>query len=171
MATKKVNIKKPTINHKKVTLTAKVVPNDANVQFRDLLMKISSATYNEEREFPESWPDEAKNKDEVYGNHFLWGSSQVNSDLALAAQCEAEYDVSREEVFDFTRSPQFWKLRQQFVKDASQGDDHSLLHLVWRAYNSGRLSPDRLVPRTPEERLSHRMGLHATDQEAAKPLQ
>jgi len=53
-------------------------------QFRELLMKISSAKYGEEPEFPEPWEGESHGA-EHWGNHFVWGSTQVNSDLALAA--------------------------------------------------------------------------------------
>jgi hypothetical protein len=129
--------------------------------FRDFLMKISSQNYSEEREFSQLWEGEDnKNNDEVFGNCFLWGAYQENTDLAIAAECEAEDDISidgPDPIFNLTRCPMYWKLRQQFVKDAASGDEHSFLYAIWRAYNAGRLSPERLVPRTPEERRSERM--------------
>jgi hypothetical protein len=141
----------------------------AESQFRELLMNISSAKYGEEPEFPEPWEGESHGA-EHWGNHFVWGSTQVNSDLALAAQCELEEDITADDpddgIFEFCRSPMFWKLRQQFVKEATEGGSHAFIHLVWRCYSAGRLSPDRLAPRTPEQRRSYRRMIHTARMEA-----
>jgi hypothetical protein len=142
--------------------------------FRDFLMKISSQNYTEEREFPEPWEDEKQNgSEEHFGNHFLWGAYQENTDLALAAECESENDINidgPEPIFNFTRCPMYWKLRQQFVKDAASGDEHSFLYAIWRAYNAGRLSPDRLAPRTPAERQEYRLSLHRIKRSSEIPI-
>ncbi|WP_158792448.1 hypothetical protein [Granulicella sp. L60] len=144
------------------------------VLFRDLLMKISSQSYTEEREFPEPWEDEKQNQsEEHFGNHFLWGAYQENTDLALAAECESENDINidgPEPIFNLTRCPMYWKLRQQFVKDAASGDEHSFLYAIWRAYNAGRLSPDRLTPRTPAERREYRLSLHSIKRSSEIPI-
>jgi len=97
--------------------------------------------------------------DWLIGNHFAWGSSQINTDLALAAQCEFEEDIYLEDenFFDLLRSPMYRNLRQTFMEDAETGDSRALLNVVWRAYNAGLVSPDRLVPDTNEVRSERRM--------------
>lgn len=146
-------------------------PSSRDVLFTEFLMKISSENYSEEREFPEPWKgeEEGYKHDEHFGNHFLWGAYQENSDLAKVAECESENDINidgPDPVYNLTRCPMYWKLRQQFVKDAASGNEHSFLYAIWRAYNAGRISPDRLVPRTPNERLSERMRTHLMLQKA-----
>jgi hypothetical protein len=170
------NIRNSTLSSKKSSSTSKkstrsLIANSPSTeaQFRELLMNISSAERSEEPEFPEPWIGEGYGE-ESWGNHFVWGSTQINTDLAQAAQCEFEDDIFIDgldcNIFDFGRSPMFWKLRQQFVKDAAAGDTHAFIYLVWRCYSAGRLSPNRLSPRTPEQRRSHRMMLHAAQLEA-----
>jgi hypothetical protein len=46
---------------------------------------------------------------------------------------------------DIVYSSEYLKLRQTFVAEAL-GSEFALSTLVWRAYNAGRLSPDRLDP-------------------------
>jgi hypothetical protein len=88
-------------------------------------------------------------------NHFVWGASQVNADLAIVAQCESEEDIfETDDVFcDLLRSSEYWKLRQTFI----EGNSYALVAIVWRAYNAGRVSPDRLIPASVEERRTRWM--------------
>ena len=51
----------------------------------------------------------------------------------------------------------YWKLRQQFVKDAMMGRNNSFINVIWRVYNAHRLCPDRLAPLTEAERLLGRV--------------
>jgi hypothetical protein len=76
---------------------------------RELLLQISAATLK--------CPTDAR---EEYGdrdglptiNHFTWGSSQVNTDLTLAAACEFEGDLYEEDqqFYDLMQSPMYLKL-------------------------------------------------------------
>ena len=84
---------------------------------------------------------------DLLNNYFACGASQFNADLALAAQCEYEGDVqSDDDTFvDICFSSEYLKLKRTFVETAL-GNSYALTELVWRAYNAGRLSPDRLYP-------------------------
>lgn len=89
---------------------------------------------------------------------FLFGASQVTLDLAMAAQCEADgiLDSDDKEFFDLFRSPLYWTARETFVRDAADGNTYAMLFLVWRAYNAGRLSPNRLEPSPRRKQDSER---------------
>jgi hypothetical protein len=122
---------------------------------RDLLLLISSATSHASKE--------QMTEDEVTdptNSPFLLGASQVNADLASAAQCEFEEDISVDDIdgcfFDIFRSPMYWSLRETFVKEAASGDTYSFMRLVWRVYNAGLLSPDRLLPDSTQRRQERR---------------
>jgi len=84
---------------------------------------------------------------DLLNNYFACGASQFNADLALAAQCEYEGDVqSDDDTFvDICFLSEYLKLKRTFVETAL-GNSYALTELVWRAYNAGRLSPDRLYP-------------------------
>jgi hypothetical protein len=161
MATKKINSTQPNQIKENATNAAKVAGKEPNAM--EILLKVSSCNYGEEPEFPNRWMigNNDGNNDEYWGNHFVWGATQVNLDLAQAALCEMEGDIAADNsdngIFDFCRSPMYWKLRTEFLKDAVNESDESFLYLVWRAYNAGRLSPDRIVPRTKAERLRERL--------------
>lgn len=104
----------------------------------------------------------------LIGNHFAWRGSQVNTDLALAAQCELEGDVYTEDdtYFDFYSSSEYLNLRRTFLDDARKAHTNALVKVVWRAYNAGRLSPDRLSPDSSETRFLRREARRA----AYKPV-
>lgn len=117
---------------------------------RELLLLISSATSHASKE-ESTDPNDSP---------FLIGASQVNADLALAAQCEFEDDISVDDMdgcfFDIFRSPMYWRLRETFLEEAATGDPYTLMRLVWRSYNAGLLSPDRLIPDSKQTRLERR---------------
>jgi hypothetical protein len=72
------------------------------------------------------------------------GISQVNTDLAVAAQCEAEDVISIEDhnFLALFYSPEYKKLEQTYRKEAKKGGAaDALLKAVWRGYNAGLLSP------------------------------
>jgi hypothetical protein len=96
-------------------------------------------------------------KSELKDNHFAWGASQVNTDLALAAQCESEGDIGIEDdnYFDFFRSSEYQKLQRTF-KEEVEDDASALVNMVWRAYNAGLLSPERLEPDSAYVRAERR---------------
>jgi hypothetical protein len=106
---------------------------------REVLLEFSSAQANDCPTVRGEGPDN------TIGNHFVWSSSQINTDLAIAAQCEFEEDIylEDEDFFDLYRSPMYWNLRQTFMQDAEKGYSGSLLNVVWRAYKAGLVSPDR----------------------------
>jgi hypothetical protein len=86
----------------------------------------------------------------------LFASSQINTDLTLAAQCEDEGDLSVDDMdqgfFDLFRSPTYWIQREAFVKAAAAGDEYAYMTAIWRGYNAGRVSPDRFIPSNRKER-------------------
>jgi hypothetical protein len=91
---------------------------------------------------------------DVENNPFAYSASQLNSDLALAALCESEGDISIEvdEYWDFFWSSEYQKLQRTFRKDVEARDENALVNLAWRAYSAGRLSPERLVPDSADSR-------------------
>lgn len=125
---------------------------------RDVLLDISSAKWDDD--CPESGEDD---DDSLVGNHFAWRSSQINTDLTVAAHCEMEGDIylEDEDFFNLFRSDMYWNLRQTFMEDAVNGDGCSLLKVVWRAYKAGQASPDRLIPDTNEARIKRNRQRHA----------
>jgi hypothetical protein len=122
---------------------------------REVLLEISSA----KADCPESRNDCPNEDCSFIGNHFAWGASQVNIDLAIAAQCESTEDIypGDESFCTLLRSPEYWKLRQTFIEEAESGNSYALLMIVWRAYNAGLVSPDRLIPDSGEVRREQRM--------------
>jgi len=54
--------------------------------------------------------------------------------------------------FDLHRSSMYWGLRETFIEDAMKGDPYAFMTAIWRAYNAGRLSSERFIPKTREER-------------------
>jgi hypothetical protein len=124
---------------------------------RDVLLSITS-DYTSTCQSPEDHPD---SKDFLVGNHFAWGASQVNTDLAVAAHCESEEDVHLEDetFFDLCASPEYQKLKQTFMEEAEKDGEDAVMNLVWRAYNAGTYSPERRHPDSREvrqERQRHR---------------
>lgn len=119
---------------------------------RDVLSMIASYWWDD---CPKSEEDEFEGEGKA-GNQFVWGSSQVNTDLALAAHCEAEEDIYLEDGtwFDLLRSPMYRDLTQTFIADALRGELTALLNVVWRAYKAGLASPDRLIPDTKQVRMA-----------------
>jgi hypothetical protein len=106
---------------------------------------------------PKSVEQAGGGRADLVNNHFACGASQVNTDLALAAQCESEGDIYTEDdtFFDLCASSEYLKLRQTFV-DGALGSRYALSELVWRAYNAGRLSSDRLEPASAYARTERR---------------
>jgi hypothetical protein len=126
---------------------------------REVLLEISSAKADDCPMSQNDCPDEDCS---YIGNHFAWGASQVNTDLAIAAQCEMGEDIYLTDgsFCDLLRSSEYWKLRQTFLEDAEDGDSHALLAIVWRAYNAGLVSPDRLIPDSRGERQERALRRH-----------
>jgi hypothetical protein len=93
-------------------------------------------------------------EDHPAGNHFAWGGSQVNTDLAQAAHCESEEDIFLEDgtFFALLASSEYQRLKQTFMEEAEKGDADAVLNLVWRAYNAGTYSPERRHPDSNEVR-------------------
>lgn len=116
---------------------------------RDVLLSITS-------DYTSTCPE-----DHPAGNHFAWGGSQVNTDLAQAAHCESEGDINLEDgtFFALLASSEYQRLKQTFMEEAEKGDEDAVLNLVWRAYNAGMYSPERRHPDSREvrqERHQHR---------------
>jgi hypothetical protein len=120
---------------------------------RDVLSMIASYWWDD---CPQPGEKECERGPDMIGNHFAWGSSQVNTDLALAAQCEAEEDIYPEDetFFNLLRSPMYRDLAQTFIADGERGDSSALLKVVWRSYKAGLASPDRLIPDTKQVRMA-----------------
>jgi hypothetical protein len=114
----------------------------------------------------ESWP-------KTESNPFAWGDSQLNTDLALAAQCESENDFRLEDddYFDFFLSSEFGRLQQTFKMELEGGEEASpLVNIVWRAYKAGRLSTDRLEPESAHVREERRRVRDYWDKEHEKTM-
>jgi hypothetical protein len=118
----------------------------------------------------ESCPKEGKS--ELENNPFAWSASQVNTDLALTALCEAEGDIGIEDdnYWDFCWSSEYQKLQETFKAEVEDGDTFALLNMVWRAYNAGRLSPERLEPDSAHVRVERHRRRHLQHQEHLKRM-
>ena len=141
-------------------MAAKKNTNVQQQSRRDFALQISSYKDDDTPVFPGPWSNADVDRGDTYGNHFVWGASSVNTDFALAAECEAGDDLSAgddQEWTDLLLSPMFWKLRETFVEEAESGSRLAFMHAIWRSYNAGRLSDDRLEPRTEEERQASRL--------------
>jgi len=130
-----------------------------------IIREVLSEIYKDDMAEPCPKPgDHLYNPDDEFliNNHFAWGSSQVNTDLAMAAQCEAVEFVTDEgdTFYDLYGSTEYQKLMQTFREEAeAEPRVDALTHLVWRAYNAGRLSPERMEPDIPQlwrERICRR---------------
>jgi hypothetical protein len=130
--------------HLLTTAPSSITPEQRKEIAREVLLEISS----------HSWPHEYARSGDPESDQYLWGAMQVNVDLALAARCELSEDIYLEDgdYFALLRSPMYLNLIKTFMKDAMQGDETSLLKVVWRAYKAGLASPDRLIPDTKEVR-------------------
>ena len=114
-------------------------------------------------------------QDGFINNHFAYGASQLNADLALAAQCEFEGDfdfgVTDEDALEFYNSSEFEKAKKTFVDDLKErlrakienrppiGADDPLVNFARRMRYSGLLSPERKEPDSDyvrRERRKHR---------------
>ena len=89
----------------------------------------------------------------LVNNHFIYGASQVNADLAVAAECEAQDDFGPQDNdwLDFYGSYEYMKLRNTFIADVKANlnggiKKDALLNAVYRAYYAGMLSPERKEP-------------------------
>jgi hypothetical protein len=83
----------------------------------------------------------------------------------VAAHCELEEDFAIDDcadsgAWDLLASPMYWQLRQTFVEAGSDGSGYAFLEAIWRAYNAGRLSPNRLTPDSEEMRSERSMRRH-----------
>lgn len=99
---------------------------------REFLLAISSAKSHEK-------PDEGP---------FLWGSSAFNTDLTRLAQAQLDGTLESTGVYEMIVSPMYWRLRDSFVEDSEDGDPYSFVRVVWRAYNAGLMSSQRITPTT-----------------------
>jgi hypothetical protein len=140
MATKKTSKKSALKPIPETTAT-----NRENI-LREFLAKISM----EETPNPPTSVEQSKDLPgyaELLNNYFACGASQFNADLALAAKCECEGDVQADDdtFVDICFSSEYLKLKRTFVETAL-GHGYALTEVVWRAYNAGRLSPERLYP-------------------------
>ena len=140
MATKK------TSKNSALKLVSATTATNREVIIREFLDRISFEETPDPPTSSEKCADLPGHAD-LLNNYFACGASQFNADLALAAQCEYEGDVqSDDDTFvDICFSSEYLKLKRTFVETAL-GNSYALTELVWRAYNAGRLSPDRLYP-------------------------
>ena len=140
MATKK------TSKNSALKLVSATTATNREVIIREFLDRISFEETPDPPTSSEKCADLLGHAD-LLNNYFACGASQFNADLALAAQCEYEGDVqSDDDTFvDICFSSEYLKLKRTFVETAL-GNSYALTELVWRAYNAGRLSPDRLYP-------------------------
>jgi len=117
--------------------------------------EIEKAFISEISGYQSNWKS-ADSEKSVYGSQFLHTASQINADFTIAAQCEFEKDFCLEDpdpdFCDLCRSVMYWKLRETFIEDALQGDATAFATAIWRAYNAGRVSPDRFIPATRGQR-------------------
>jgi hypothetical protein len=118
---------------------------------RELLLRISAATQEDP---PTTLGEDFRHMT----NLFAYGSSQVNTDLTMAAALEFDGDLFEEDptFYHLMQSPMYLKLVKTFIAAAEDGDSIAVLMLVWRAYNAGRSSPERLIPDTEEVRAERR---------------
>jgi hypothetical protein len=114
---------------------------------RELLLQISHAMQEDP---PTDFGEEFRHMT----NLFSYGSSQVNTDLTMAAAYEFEGDIYEEDptFYHLMQSPMYLKLVKTFIAAAENGNSIAVLMLVWRAYNAGRSSPERLIPDTDQVR-------------------
>jgi len=122
--------------------------------------------------------------DFLINNHFAHGASQINADLAVAAQCESEGDFSAggDEFIDFYASTEFDKLRQTFLddvkdrlrmkieKDYCSSVDDPLHNFASRIYYAGLLSPERKEPDSAYVRAERRRREELQHQEHLKRM-
>lgn len=97
---------------------------------------------------------------------FAFSGSQVNTDLAVAADCESHLDYlvipgDDDIATDLLASPMVAQLVAQYenerdVFDASAQDNipYALLQLIQRAYMAGLYSPVRLAPKSTADRAT-----------------
>jgi hypothetical protein len=128
----------------------KLVPETAATNREDIIREFLDGISLEETPNPPKSVEENTSLPghaDLLNNYFACGASQFNADLALAAQCESEGDMqSDDDTFvDICFSSEYLKLKRTFVENAL-GNGYALTELVWRAYNAGRLSPERLEP-------------------------
>jgi hypothetical protein len=92
--------------------------------------------------------------DSMINNHFAWNASQLNIDLAVAANCESEGDIGccDDNYLEFFRSSEYQKLQQTFREEVESGHPHALVNFAWRLYNAGLYSPERKEPDSASER-------------------
>jgi hypothetical protein len=122
--------------HLVTTAPSTTTPEQRKEIAREILLEISSY----------SWPK--AERPDPRASPFLWGATQVNVDLAVAADCEVREDIFLEDgdFFGLLSSPMYARLIEAFMEDAMQGDSCALLNVVWRAYKAGLASPNRLIP-------------------------
>jgi hypothetical protein len=97
----------------------------------------------------------------LVNNYFAYGASQVNTDLAVAAECEAcnDFGPQDNDWLDFCISTEYGKLRRTFLEDVKAnlagktGRVDPLLNAVYRAYYAGMLSPERKEPYSTYDRI------------------
>jgi hypothetical protein len=129
-------------------------PSDREAIIQEVLDAVSWTDMS-----PEDPPkrDSGYSQDFFINNHFAFNASQVHTDLAMAAQCEANNCFSSDDgdALDCYSSSEYGKLRQTFLdelRDAVQGRAEKkphvdpFLNLFLRAYNAGRLCPERREP-------------------------
>jgi len=127
---------------------------------KEILTSCSSWSHGES-EFPA--PLRSESEEDHPADRFTFFSSQVDSDLSLASLGEycgdPELDHERLDSpwFDLTRSAMYWRLREAFIESAAKGHNTAFLDAVCRAYNAGRLSPDRLSPVSGAERKERKL--------------
>ena len=74
-----------------------------------------------------------------------------------------------DEYIDFLLSSEYQTLQSTFIEEV-QNDVYALVNLVWRAYNAGRLSPDRLEPDSAYVRKERRRRADLHQQEHLKRM-
>jgi hypothetical protein len=132
--------------------TLDIIPEDRKTVIRSVLLEVSSAT-SDIADCPDEYSTEER---------FAVISTQINADLAQAAVCEAEEDLSTDTLDgDFNAllsSSEYQKLRDRFIFEATEpGHHYAFQTAVWRGYNAGRVSPERFTPRSQRERTEERL--------------
>jgi hypothetical protein len=163
MATSNRNSKNSALKLIPKTPTKAGKPSDREAIIQEVLDAISFGDCAETPETERESSSDLWGDDFLVNNHFAYNASQVNADLAQAALCELSHDfgVTDSNSQDFYGSSEYEKLRQTFLDGlkanlrSKTGHEDILLSVVYRAYNAGRLCPERLDPRSEYARKEH----------------
>jgi hypothetical protein len=159
MTTKRKATKKDAPQHDKATKKGAAQHDKAAT--RAVLLEVSSGKLNEPSEYEPGDPPSTP---------FSRASSQINTDLSIAAHCEEEDDLclDSETFYALSFSPMYWKLRETFVEEGAAGDPFAFQNAIWRAYNAGLVSPERFIPHSSEVRRERHERFNSFQMEMAR---